>query len=198
MPKIEPAAHDAADADAGAHRDIGVIVEAHRRAPATFGQRRAVDVGVEAHGNAEAPRQALRDVGIAPARLGGRGDEAVGGRVRAQIDRAERSDAQRAHRAMLLSASDPALPRSAAASLRARPWADARRARTSSGPVPRMHTHLVPPSSTPASSLEEGGMLSPWSRGGGCLARTGQPGIRRGEEAVVRWARRPRRRRPSG
>ena len=42
-----------------------------------------------------------REIGVAPAGLGGRGDETVGGRARPQVDRAERRDAERARRAVL-------------------------------------------------------------------------------------------------
>ena len=79
-----------------------IVVEALRRAPAPFGERRAVHVGVESHGHAEAAAESLRDVGVAPAGLGRRGDESVGGRARAQIDRTERGDAERARGAVLL------------------------------------------------------------------------------------------------
>ena len=52
-----------------------------------------------------------------------------------------------------------------------------------------MHTHLVPPNSTPASSLVEGDMSARRLRRGGGLARSGDPGICLGEEAVVRRSR---------
>src|SRR5436190_13192043 len=44
-----PSAHDGADANAGAHRDISEVVESPGRAPAPLGECRAIDVGVEAH-----------------------------------------------------------------------------------------------------------------------------------------------------
>ena len=94
-------AHDGADADAGSHRDIGEIVEAPGRAPAPFGERGAIHVGVEPHRHADAAAEPLRDVGVAPAGLGGGSDESVGGRTRAQIDGTERRDAERARRAVL-------------------------------------------------------------------------------------------------
>src|SRR6185436_20967390 len=58
-------------------------------------------------------------------------------------------------------------------------------ARTSSGPVPRMHTHLVPPNSTPASSLAEGAMSARRLRRGGGLAQACDPGVCLGEETVM-------------
>ena len=96
-----PAAHDGAHADAGAHRDIGEVVEAPGGAPAPFGERRAVHVGVETHGPPKRRAEPLRDIGVAPAGLGRRRNETVSGRARAQIDRTERGDAQRARRAVL-------------------------------------------------------------------------------------------------
>ena len=147
------AAHDGADADAGADRDVCEIVEAHGRAPAPFGERGAVDVGVEAHGHAEAPAEPLRDVGIAPAGLGGRGDEAVGRRAR-RADRPGRTRRCRARAAAPCCARQRSSTASIWRSVSSRSPVGSRSiARTSSGPVPRMHTHLVPPNSTPASSL---------------------------------------------
>src|SRR6187455_2910082 len=87
-PEDGPAAHDAADTDAGAHRHVRVVVETLSRAPAALGQRRAIHVGVDAHRYAELAAQPRRDVGIAPVKLAGRGDESVGWRSRLEIDRA--------------------------------------------------------------------------------------------------------------
>src|SRR5689334_5597493 len=68
------AAHDAADTDPGADRDIREILEALGRTPAAFGQCRAIHVGVDADRNAELPTEPRRDVGVAPVELAGRRD----------------------------------------------------------------------------------------------------------------------------
>jgi hypothetical protein len=87
------AAHDRADADPRAHRDVSKIFESFRGSPTPLGKRRAVHVGVESDWRTESAAEPCRHVGIAPAGLGGRGDETVGGRARAQVDRTERGDA---------------------------------------------------------------------------------------------------------
>ena len=181
------AAHDGADADAGAHRDVGEVVEAHGRAPAPFGERRAVDVGVETHRHADAPAEPLRDIGVAPARLGGRGDESVGGRVRraGRRDRTTRCRARaRAPCCERQRSSTASIWRSVSSRS---PVGSRSTARTSSGPVPRMHTHLVPPNSTPASSLVAGDTVSPpIARPRRPCARLASLAFACGEEAVVR------------
>src|SRR6478736_4771629 len=53
-------APDGANADAGAHRDIGEVLESPGRAPAPFGKCRAIDVGVEAHRCSDAAPEPLR------------------------------------------------------------------------------------------------------------------------------------------
>ena len=100
--EYRPAAHDAADADTRAYGHVGKVSQALRRAPSSFGQCRTIDVGIEVHGDAEAPAEPLRDVGVAPGQLAGRGDESVRGGIRAQVDRAKRRNAQRPRRPVLL------------------------------------------------------------------------------------------------
>ena len=123
-----------------------------RVAPAAFGQCRADDVRRNPHGQRESPREISGDIRIGPASFRGGAHAAVGWRVSAQIDRSERGDAQGIRWAALLA-----------------PLLNDRRdrvergvgiecgrvtcARMSSGPVPSVQTHLVPPISMPASSV---------------------------------------------
>ena len=93
-------------------------------------------------------------LGTAPAGLGGRGDESVGGGRRTQIHRPERGDAQRREtpRAALRQPSSTASMRASVGSrIRSR---HALLRTHFPGLAPRMHTHFVPPSSTPASGCE--------------------------------------------
>ncbi len=55
MPKIERPRTIETHADAGAHGDVGEVIEPTRGAPTAFSERRAIHVGVEAHGHAQAP-----------------------------------------------------------------------------------------------------------------------------------------------
>ena len=64
------AAHDGADADAGAHGDVREIVEAHRAAPQRPSASAAPLTSVsKPTGHADAPAEPLRDIGVAPAGL---------------------------------------------------------------------------------------------------------------------------------
>ena len=87
-----PCDHRAA-ADSGADRQVEEIGEAARGAPSRFAERRAVHVGVEADRQVEALANGAREVEIAPARLRRRRDVAVRPRIRVQVDRSERRDA---------------------------------------------------------------------------------------------------------
>jgi hypothetical protein len=169
-------AHDRADADAGSHRDIGEVVESLGRAPTPFGECRAIDVGVEAHRRSDATSEPMCDVGIAPTGLAGRGDESVGGRIRAQIDGTKRRDAERTWRVLRTPAIEHGV--------------DLQRLFAFAGGQPFDRAHIFGPGAenahalgaaqlTPASSLVEGDMSARrWPRR--------QPyGVCLGEEAVM-------------
>ena len=89
------AVNDQADADAGADRDIGEVVQALRAAPAHLRQRGAVDIRVEPDRSIDGGGDRPDDIGVAPAGLVGSEDMPVAGIGAIKADRPERRDPDR-------------------------------------------------------------------------------------------------------
>src|SRR4051812_30526528 len=94
------AVRDDTNADTCAHCDIRQVMETLGCAPLSFAERRAIHVRVEANRNAELLRKATGDPRVAPARLGGRGDVAIGRRRTSEVERTEGRETERFERAM--------------------------------------------------------------------------------------------------
>ena len=71
----DPPSDEGAATEARPDGDVHDGVEPLRCPPAPFTERGTVHVGVEADGHAERGRDGPGDVGVRPARLGGRRDE---------------------------------------------------------------------------------------------------------------------------
>src|SRR6185312_997903 len=78
------------------------VAQSARRAPSAFGKRRSIDVRIYSEGHAERAREPRGDVRMTPSGLRDRFEKATLRRARLEIERAERSNAQRGERAMLL------------------------------------------------------------------------------------------------
>jgi hypothetical protein len=98
QPMDDPALDHGSGADTGANSQVYKSIQPMGSAPAALGQRGAVDVGVEPHWHAQRPLGWADQVDVGPAWLRTGRDEPIPRMGSAQLQRAERSDADRGQR----------------------------------------------------------------------------------------------------
>ena len=87
--------HDGAAADARAHGQVNKVGKILGRSPARFAQGGGIHIGIESNRHAERVAHGSGEIVILPTCLRGRGDVPKGERSAVQINRPERSDADR-------------------------------------------------------------------------------------------------------
>src|SRR5690606_11416966 len=89
----EPTPDEASPTDPGANGQVNERVEPLRGPPPVLAQRGGIDVGVECHRYAHFPADNASEIRICPSRLRRTRDEPPRFRIRIEVDRPERSDA---------------------------------------------------------------------------------------------------------
>ena len=86
---------DQTHAHPGPYGNVGEVSESACAAPPSLGESRALDIGAESDRDSEALTERAGHIGVAPPGLRCREDAAIGARVAAHLEGAERSDAER-------------------------------------------------------------------------------------------------------
>ncbi len=82
-------------ADARSHGHVDTILNILRGAPLCFGKRRGIDIGLKCDRDGQFLRKRRNQVTVAPGGFGGRGDIAIGGGRRIEINRAKTGEPER-------------------------------------------------------------------------------------------------------